>query len=313
MKLSGLATYAVAIAMAAAVLAACGSGGSSPFVGGNGGIAYTGTQSLAGPCPEATPSQSAPRVSEIINEFVTVPSGSPTDFEIVLCGNWIDQLGQQPLYGPYDPFCPPSRGPSNPCYPTITYNASTNTTTISFAGSTLYQNIPSHPGEYHFGLLSTWYQFSLDKMISTQYWTYASQPAATQPMVSVNWNPTVTNCPKWKYATVYVAVATQSGGSPVTGQWVEAGYCPKGKNQPKFSFENFGPQTLYVTSSGFGPGQAVPTDHTCYTTDAACAQDMKILSVLNYAGMPPPGYGSSPFVKLQYPPPSVLKPKKFPA
>jgi len=312
MNLYGLAKYTVAVTLAAGLVAGCDSGSSTPLLGGSGNVSYAGAGPLAGPCPEPTPGQSSPRVPEIINEFVTVPSGSPTDFEIVLCGNWTDQLGTQPLYGPYDPFCPPSQGPSNPCYPKITYNASTNTTTISFSGATLYQNIPSHPGQYHFGLLSTWYQFSLDNMIAAQYWTYASQGPITQPMVSVNWDPTVTSCTNWKYATVYIAVATQQGGSPVTGQWMESGYCPKGKAQPKFKFANYGPQTLYVTSSGIGAGQAIPTDPACYTSAAACGQDMQILSVLNYAGMPPPGYASSPFAKLQYPPPTILKPMKFP-
>jgi hypothetical protein len=313
MNLSRLTKYFAAAATAIAVLAGCGAAGSSLPAGPR--TPFSNGSPLGTQCPTLGPSQSETRASEIINEFVALPtSQQASDFEIVLCGNWTDQIGTQPLYGPYDPFCPPSRGPSNPCYPTVTYDASTNTTTVSFAGSALYQNIPNHPGLYHFGLLSTWYDESLDNMILAQYWTYASQSPASQPIVSVNWSPKTLGCANWKYATVYVAVALAKGGSAVTGQWMQTAYCPsKGKKQPIFSFENYGAQTLYVVSSGVLLNQPVPANPNCYTNDAACPQDMSILSVLNFAGMPPPGNAGSPFVKLQKPPPSILKPIKFPA
>jgi hypothetical protein len=312
MNVSFFRTHALAVAIAVAVLAGCSSGGSSAFAP----LAATpiNPATAAAQCPSQGYPQSGPRASEIINEFATLPtSQQASDFEIVLCGNWTDQIGTQPLYGPYDPFCPPSNGPSNPCYPTVTYNASTNTTTVSFAGPTLYQNIPSHPGEYHFGLLSTWYDQSLDNMVLAQYWTYASQPPAAQPIVSVNWSPKTLTCSNWRYATVYIAVALTKGGSAVTGQWMQTAYCPgKGTKQPVFTFKNYGKQTVYVVSSGVVLNQSVPTNANCFTNDAACAQDMSILSTLNFAGMPPPGSAGSPFVKLQKPPRSVLKPLKFP-
>ena len=268
---------------------------------------------VASVCPTQGSSQSGPRPAEILNEWASLPSGpQATDFEIVLCGNWTDQIGYQPLWGPYNPFCPPSNGPSNPCPPTVSYNASTNTTTVSFSGPTLFQNIPSHPGLYHFGLLSTWYDQSLDNMVLAQYWTYASQSPVTQPMVSVNWDSKVLTCASWKYATIYIAVALTKGGTAVTGQWMQTAYCLTNGKNPVFTFQNYGPQTLYVVSSGVVLNQPVPTDPSCYTTQSGCAQDMAILSTLNFAGMPPPGYAGSPFVNLKKPPPSILKPIKFP-
>jgi hypothetical protein len=309
-NVSILVKSVLVVTAAIGLLAGCGNPSASNLPS----AVVAGDRAAAAQCPTAAPPQSKTRPTEIINEFVALPPGPPaSDFEIVLCGNWLDQLGSQPLYGPYDPFCPPSRGPSNPCYPTITYDPSTNTTTISFAGPTLYQNIASHPGLYHFGLLSTWYDQNLDDMILAQYWTYASQPPAAQPIVSVNWNPKVLSCANWKYATVYVAVALTKAGSPVTGQWMQTAYCPgKGKSQPVFTFQNYGKQPLYVVSSGVVLNQPVPTNASCYTNDAACSQDMLILSMLNFAGMSPPGGPSSPFVPLQKPPPPVLSPIAFP-
>jgi hypothetical protein len=310
MNILSFTKRAFIVAGAAAILAGCGNGASAPFAPSANVLA--GRTPLAGDsCPSPGPQRS--RAPEIINLFATLPtSQQASDFEIVLCGNWTDQIGSQPLYGPYDPFCPPSHGPSNPCYPTVSYNATNNTTTVSFAGSALYQNIPGHSGLYHFGLLWTWYKLNLNDEILASYWTYDSHPPMPQPMVSVNWSPKTMTCKDWKYATVYVAVSTSKGGSAQTGQWMETAYCPKtGQKQPVFTFQNFGTKTLYVVSSGVVLDQPVPTDPTCYTTDAACAQDMNILGTLNFAGMPPPGYSGSPFVKLLKPP-SILKPVPFP-
>jgi hypothetical protein len=312
MNVSSLFKYLIALTAAAGVLSGCSSGtaGSSALPS-----AEVPATLLAGStdCPSQGSAQSGPRPTEILNEFETLPTSErATDFEIVLCGNWVDQIGQQALWGPYDPFCPPSRGPSDPCIPTVTYDPNTNTTTVSFAGPTLYQNIPSHPGEYHFGLLSTYYGQNIDDMILAQYWTYASGPPIQQPIVSVNWLPKVRTCKDWKYATVFIAVGKKKGGAAVEGQWIEKAYCPKGTAQPVFTFQNFGTQNLYVVSSGGIFNQAPPNNQSCFTTDPTCPEDMAILATLNFAGLPPPGYGSSPFVKLAKPPPPTLKSLPFP-
>lgn len=312
MNASSFWKYAVTITTAAALLAGCGGGaaGSSALPS---AAVLSDLATGKAQCPTQGPPRSGPRPSEILNEFETLPNKEQaTDFEIVLCGNWTDQIGAQPLYGPYDPFCPPSHGPSNPCYPTVTYSPSTNTTTVSFSGPVLYQNIPSHPGLFHFGLLSLYYGQNIDDMILAQYWTYANSQPATQPIVSVNWLPKIQSCKDWKYATVFIAVANKKGGPAVNGQWIQKGYCPKGTGQPVFTFQNFGPQKLYVVSSGVVLNQPVPGDPDCFTKDAACPQDMAILGMLNFAGMPPPGYAGSPFGALAKPPPPILKSLPFP-
>ena len=69
------------------------------------------------------------RPAELWNQILNDPcppygSGPcPTNFEVVFAGDLRNSIPpQQPLYGHYNAFCPPSHGPSNPCPPTITYN-----------------------------------------------------------------------------------------------------------------------------------------------------------------------------------------------
>jgi hypothetical protein len=272
-----------------------------------------------------SPSRIAPpgatgRPAEIYNYFQTTTSlppsyPSPTDFEVnftgddlsEICGTGNPPCLQQPLYGVYNPFCPPSQGSNNPCYPTVTYSPTANITTVEYAGPTLYQNVPGHPGMYHFGLFASNSGQKEDRLYGCGYWTFTSAPSVNQPFVNVNWAPGVLKSARWSYAEVYVSVALKPGGATTSGFWTEIAYVPKGTAQPKVTFTNNGTQTLYVTSSGIVTGQAVPKDPECQK-NAACAEDMAILANLNFNGSPPPGNPGSPFVQLAHPP-KVLKPQ----
>lgn len=263
------------------------------------------------------------RPAEIYNYFQTTASlppsyPTPNDFEVNfsgdetnnICGTGNPPCVQQPLYGVYNPFCPPSSGPSNPCYPTVTYNPTANITTVEYAGPALYQNVPGHSDEYHFGLFAGYgASQSQDRLYGCGYWTFNSAPSVQQPFVNVNWSPNVLKSKKWAYAEVYVSVSLKPKGETAAGFWTQIAYVPKGSAQPKLAFTNNGTQTLYVTSSGIVPGLNVPADPEC-RTNAACAENMAILGNLNWAGSPPPGQPSSPFVAMTHPPAAVLKPQK---
>ncbi|MBV8530990.1 MAG: hypothetical protein JO104_06705 [Candidatus Eremiobacteraeota bacterium] len=263
------------------------------------------------------------RPAEIYNYFQTTVSlppsyPQPNDFEVNFSGDDISEIcetgnppcKQQALYGPFDPFCGPSHGPSNPCYPTVTFSPTANVTTVTYAGPTLFQNIPSQPGKYHFGLLAGFGDSQqLDRLYGCSYWTFANAPAVPQPFVNVNWSPTKLMSTNWAYAEVYVSVALNPHGPTLAGFWTEIAYVPRGTAQPTLTFTNNGTQPLYVTSSGIVPNQPVPTNPAC-RTNASCPQDMAILATLSFSGSPPPGYTGSPFVPLTHPPKSVLQPQK---
>jgi hypothetical protein len=264
--------------------------------------------------------------AELFNQILVDPCPSsgtscPTNFEVVFRGNLTNVIpSQQPLYGHYNAFCPPSRGPSNPCPPYITFNPTANTTTVTFGGpnstygTTLYQN-SVHPGDVHFALMAgSGGQASIKPLEQYAYWTYASAPPVAAPIVSVNWRQQADTAEiggatvKWAYAVVYIAGALKPNSPSVYASWLTIPYVLKGSNQPRFAFTNFGKQPIYVTSSGVVLGLPVPTDPECIKLPD-CSENMDIISTLNEIGYPPPGTSGSPFVPLQYPPPSVLKPQ----
>lgn len=294
-------------------------------------VALTGLSACSG-TPSTTqyqsvaqvrPEQTRTRPAEIYNWFQTTQSlppsyPMPSDFNAEFAGNVVSEIcgpsnppcSDQALYGPYDPFCPPSHGPSNPCYPTVTYSPTTGLTTVTYAGSMLFQNIPSQPGKYHFGLLAGFSgdQSGGDRLYGCGAWSFNTFPNAARPFVNINWNPSTITSSSWTYAEVYVSVGLAKGGPTVAGFWTEVAYVPGTSPQPTLTFTNNGSQTLYVTSSGIVPNQAVPTNPACIT-NPGCAQDMAILAKLSFAGSPPPGSGGSPFVPLNNPPAAVLQPQ----
>ena len=294
---------------------------------GLGGCSSTPSTISPQPAIQQVPAQSVPAKqkkagtpTEIINQFNSLPETGPqpTNFEVVLSGNMVAAICgptnppclDQPLYGPYNPFCPPSQGPNNPCYPTVTYDPATNTTTVTYSGPTLYENIPGHTNYYHFGLFATpTSSASVKGLELDSYWSYPSSPNNPQPMVSINWKGFAKSAPKWTYAEVFVSVSLTPGGPVAYGTWNELGYVAKGSQQPHFTFTNYGTQTLYVVSSGIIPNQPVPSDPDC-AKNPSCPENMNILNILNFAGSPPPGDPNSSFIPLTYPPAKVLKPTR---
>lgn len=322
----------IGLCLCAALLAACGgtSDGVAPST--PAGVAPSSSMhsAFAQPAAGGKKKKKRHRPSEIFNQFDTPPTGSPqpTNFEIVLAGNVVSALCgstnppclDQPVYGPYNPFCPPSQGPGNPCYPTVTYDASNNTTIVTYSGSTLNYNEPGYPGLVHFGLLSTPGQpGSVYGIVLNSYFSYSqlhrrraqSTSTSLEPIVNIEWKSKLQASANWAYAEVFIAVSLKPSGAAAYGTWNEVAYVPKGSQQPQLTFTNYGKQTLYVLSSGIVPNQSVPTDPECQT-NPGCPEDMTILGLLNYAGSPPPGSASSPFVPLTYPPAKVLKPTKPP-
>ena len=89
--------------------------------------------------------------------------------------------------------------------------------------------------------------------------------------------------------------------------WYLIPYNKKGNTQPKFSFNNYGSKTLYTADPGIAYGIRVPTSKKCQV-NPACKANEKLLYMMNLNDMPPPGSPGSPFKKMQYPPPGVLKP-----
>jgi hypothetical protein len=325
----------IAACLTAALLAACRgeSSGIAPSM--PSGVAPNTIHSVfANPDAGGKKKKKRHRLTEIFNQFDTPPATSqaqPTNFEIVLSGNVVSALCgsttppclDQPVFGPYNPFCPPSHTRSNPCYPTVTYDPTSNTTTVTYSGPTLTYNEPGYPGLVHFGLLSTPSQpGSVYGLVLSSYFSYGTTlrrhgrgrsgtSVTLEPIVNIDWKSKTQESANWAYAEVFIDVSLKPGGAATYGTWNDVAYVPKGSAQPQLTFTNYGKQTLYVVSSGIIPDQSAPSDPECQT-DPACPEDMTILGALNYAGSPPPGSPSSLFVPLKFPPPKVLKPTKPP-
>jgi hypothetical protein len=262
-----------------------------------------------------SPDKTSNRPAEIGNWILPYPCYSsqpcPTDFEVVLKGNeTADIPSNEPINTHENAFCNPSGTQS--CAPTVTYTASTNTTTIEWSGPVVYHNRKDGKPGVHFGILAGQDQkTNLKAFEESSEWTYSSDPAVPMPIVSINSKQPSTSS-KWKYAVVYVAGTTNSTGGSEYATWTEIAYVPKAGDassaQPKLTFANYGTQTIYVTSSGIVTGEPVPTDKECLT-NPACPENLTLLGNLQADGFPPPGSESSPFQQLKNPP-TVLKPVK---
>jgi hypothetical protein len=257
------------------------------------------------------------RPAELWNEILPYPCYSgqtcPTDFEIIFKGNvTADVPPNEPMSVHENAFCAASG--SSACDPSVTYNASTNTTTVEYSGTTLYHNRTSGQPGVHFGMLAARnYTTNIKALAQSTEWTYPSSQAAPEPVVSMN-SKQPTASKTWKYAVVYVAGTTSQSGGAEYATWDEIAYVPKttpgsSGQQPKITFANYGSQPIYVTSSGGVFDLPVPTDPECLKTPL-CKENLSLLGDLQEVDYPPPGSGSSPFVRLQYPPKKVLKPLK---
>lgn len=254
------------------------------------------------------------RPTEIGNWILPYPCYSgqpcPTDFEVTFKGNvTADIPSNEPLDVHENAFCNPSGTLS--CAPTVTYNASSNTTTVEWSGPILYHNRADGRTGVHFGILASQDQDTRIKSLEeSSEWTYSSSGPAPMPIVSIN-SKQPKSSSNWKYAVVYVAGTTNPSGGSEYATWNEIAYAPKAgaasSAQPNLTFANYGTKTIYVTSSGIVTGLSVPTDKECLT-NPACPENLTLLGNLQADGFPPPGSASSPFQKLQKPP-KVLKPK----
>jgi hypothetical protein len=253
--------------------------------------------------------------AEIFNEILPYPCGTespgcPIDFEVVFAGNQLADIPtNEPMSVHENAFCPVSGSQS--CDPKVTYNASSNTTTVEYSGSVLYHNRVSGAPGVHFGLMKAQnFQTNLKRLQLGTYWTYAASANNPVPVVSINSKQPKTA--KWDYAIVYVAGSTTKGGTEYA-TWNEIPYVAttpgSAGQQPRFTFQNFGSQTIYVTSSGVILGQPVPTDPDCLKTPD-CSENQALLADLQEVNYPPPGAKGSQFIRLQYPPKAVLKPAK---
>jgi hypothetical protein len=252
--------------------------------------------------------------AEIFNQILPYPqpcengTGTcPTDFEVTFDGNVTSDIpSNEPLNTHENAFC---NGTSS-CAPSVTYNPSSNTTTVEWSGTTLYHNRVSGQPGVHFGIIAGRNEkVSIKDLEAASYWTYPSSPQGPQPIISVNVSKQPSTSSNWAYAVVYVAGTTAQGSSASDyASWNEIAYVPNPSGaQPEFTFKNYGTQTIYVQSSGIVLNQSVPTDPECQK-EPDCSENMTLLGNLQEDDFPPPGSPSSPFVPLTHPPSKTLKP-----
>ena len=276
-----------------------------------------GISNLAGQASAHHDKSKGNRPAELWNEILPYPCYSgqqcPTDFEIIFEGNvTADVPPNEPMTTNENAFC--SVSSSSACDPSVTYNASTNTTTVEYSGPTVYHNRRSGKPGVHFGMYAARdYTTNIKNLVQRTEWTYPSSQTAPEPVVSIN-SKQPTTSKSWKYAVVYVAGTTSKSGGAEYATWDEIAYVPKTApgstgQQPKFNFVNYGSQTIYVTSSGGVFDLPVPTDAECLKTPI-CKENQVLLGELQEVDYPPPTYSGSTFVPLRYPPNKVLKPAK---
>lgn len=294
-----LSRYSLLIGLCAITLTACNS---SPNAS---GIPSSVTTAKVSPDGSGKP-------PELFNQILPYPCYSsqpcPSDFEVVYQGNVTAEIHANLQLNIHEnAFCDPSGTQS--CAPTVTYNATSNTTTVEWSGPVVYHNRRDNRPGVHFGLANANVPAAVLSKLTSE-WTYASSGPAPMPIVSIN-SKQPKKSGKWQYAVVYLAGSTSPSGTAQYATWNEIPYVAKANaagTQPKITFANYGNQTIYVTSSGIVTGLAVPTDPTCIK-DPNCKEDLALLGNLDATGFPPPGSSSSPFVPLQHPP-KVLKPQK---
>jgi hypothetical protein len=169
------------------------------------------------------------RPAELWNEILPYPCYSgqecPTDFEIIFKGNVTADIPPSiPLSTHENAFCPAS---GSGCDPSVTYNASNNTTTVEYSGPTLYHNRVARAAGVHFGMISARnYTTNIKALAQSTEWTYPSSQPAPEPVVSINSTQPKTS-KSWKYAVVYVAGTTSQSGGAEYATWDEISYVPK--------------------------------------------------------------------------------------
>ncbi len=312
MNIIAIAKYSAGAALVASLLAGCNATGGSSAIG------SSTSATIPQPRPLTATTYYPP---ELWNGFVTPPTSgaSPIDFDIVFTGNVTSDFPSplQPGYGVYDPFCPPNQTCNNE---SISYNASTNTTTFSFNAIPpyyqLYHNMGTQTNEVHFGVLNGPGGTRVKCLKWYTEWTFASAPPQQTPVLNICNHKKVKTKKGAAEPTVFATVFVEESFSPITssnpataGTWIDVPYTQYSgsqEKQPKFTFTNETSKTIFTADSGIVLDQSYPTDPNCLT-NLYCSENIANLELLNYAGMPPPGSSGSPFIKMQYPPASKIR------
>lgn len=233
-------------------------------------------------------------VPTAFNSAFTAPYGSvgPTNLELTILNSII--IPNQTVVSGIDPFCPPS------C--TLTVKQGSGVETLKYSGTALY------PGaSYHFGVLALPGASSEEAFPTVSVdWSYASTTFTAAPMPGIAY-PGALSLKVAKYAVVYFETSFYASGELASQNWFLMPYNKKGNVQPKFSFTNFGSQTLYTGNAGIVADIKIPQSKTCQH-NPACKAVENLLYRMNVTDMPPPGMSGSPFKKMEFPPPSVLYP-----
>ncbi|HLY01572.1 MAG TPA: hypothetical protein VKR56_03660 [Candidatus Cybelea sp.] len=270
------------------------------------------------PGPHATPSPPPPESfpTEIMNYWAADPSPTPpapTDIDLSFTGNVTAALSSElPLFGVYDAFCPPN----TTCNPTVSFDPTSNLTTFTLSGSTLYTGNSYYANDSHFAVMYGSLSIpNLPCFNAAAQWSFQSAPPEPVAWVSMNADgctPAAVITPNnqaWKYAVVYFesSFAPITPGNPATtGQWFAIPYHPGG-GQPDFPVTNGGSQTVYTANSGIILNLPVPSSPDCAQFQG-CPENLAILEQLNYTAYPPPHFKGSKFRKMTYPPPKVIYP-----
>ncbi len=301
--------YRISLAcLSAAVLAGCAGGASVP-------------STASAPAAAVKPQIAEYGSNVITNHDAAGPSGpsgslgispdtspTPSAFVVTFRGNVAKDISTSQMSSPFNPFCQPSD--TNSCPVAVSYEPSNNTTTATYTGHPFDLNGKSPIGEppvIHAGIIASG---STNHYAAATAFVYGpgEKPVPSNFIIV---NPVKVAKSPTADAQIYIAASLKPGAVPVLNLWKEIGYVPGGKDQPKFTFTNYGTQTLYVQSSGIILNQPVPTDPACAKLVPVCKEDYAILATLNVDGSPPPGYPNSQFIPLQYPPAKVLEPEKL--
>ena len=204
---------------------------------------------------------------DLFNQFDPLPSGGPTpnNFEMVFQGNVTSVIPTQPLSNYTDAFLDP-----NPI--SVTYSASSNTTTVTFSGNDGFAYPFGNTLDPHFGL-DAGLQPSTPLVLTNEFWSsngtdIQNLPAATISRLNGG-NPSLPD----PWAIIYLD-ETITGTTTTGGLWEEIPFT----GPLSFQISNGSTQSLTLS------------DIQYFVSDTQIP-----LSSLNFNGTPP---NSAPFVLL---------------
>jgi hypothetical protein len=280
-----------------------------------GSLLVEGATFFPAPTPPVVPPPSE-YPTEIVNYWAHNPATTPTDIDLVFQGDVRAALGQQlPLYGIYDAFCPEGDGPCTTGSTSTVYNPTADQTTFTMSGTNGLSQNSYYTTQSHFALLYGEGDIpSLPCPEAAAEWSFASAPPQPVAWASMNYvgcvPPTLRpNTTREYYWIVYF----ESSLAPITplhpatsGQWFELA-SPNSKEQPQFTFTNYGTQTIYTAHAGIVNAGLVPTSPDCQQNQT-CPANINRLAALNYTDYPPKYMPGTKFIKMKFPPPTTLPP-----